>query len=293
MVLTMISLEILKRIREIEISTRRALNGSQVGGYSTAQKGSGFEFDQIREYQYGDDVRFIDWKSSARSQKSLVKQYLEERNRTIMIGVDVSASMLFGSSELLKIEHAQQVAAIIALVAESGKDRVGLILFSDIIEAVIPPSRGRKHTDRLLAELFTCTAKHKKTDARIFFNHPLIKNRKRELVFVLSDFFTDGFETSLSAVARYKEMVFVRCTDVREQEPTSAGLLWMEDVETGESALVDTGMKNVKKVSSFIREHRELQSRLFKKYRADELALQSDQDLVKTIVKFFRKRLMY
>jgi uncharacterized protein (DUF58 family) len=210
-----------------------------------------------------------------------------------MIGVDVSASMLFGSSELLKIEHAQQVAAIIALVAESGKDRVGLILFSDIIEAVIPPSRGRKHTDRLLAELFTCTAKHKKTDARIFFNHPLIKNRKRELVFVLSDFFTDGFETSLSAVARYKEMVFVRCTDVREQEPTSAGLLWMEDVETGESALVDTGMKNVKKVSSFIREHRELQSRLFKKYRADELALQSDQDLVKTIVKFFRKRLMY
>jgi uncharacterized protein (DUF58 family) len=293
MVLTMISLEILKRIREIEISTRRALNGSQVGGYSTAQKGSGFEFDQIREYQYGDDVRFIDWKSSARSQKTLVKQYLEERNRTIMIGVDVSASMLFGSSELLKIEHAQQVAAIIALVAESGKDRVGLILFSDIIEAVIPPSRGRKHTDRLLAELFTCTAKHKKTDARIFFNHPLIKNRKRELVFVLSDFFTDGFETSLSAVARYKEMVFVRCTDVREQEPTSAGLLWMEDVETGESALVDTGMKNVKKVSSFIREHRELQSRLFKKYRADELALQSDQDLVKTIVKFFRKRLMY
>ena len=289
----MVSAEILKRIREIEIHTRHALSGSQVGGYSTAQKGSGFEFDQIREYQYGDDVRFIDWKSSARAQKTLVKQYLEERNRTIIIGVDVSASMFFSSTELLKSEVAQQIAAVIALVAEYGKDRVGLILFSDTIEAVIPPSRGPKHINRLLTELFSVKPKQIKTDVRVFFDHPLVKNKKREMVFVLSDFFTDTFEKSLSGVARYKETVFVRCTDIREQEPVAAGHLWMEDLETGERALVDTGTKNVKRVSSFMQAQLESQRSLLKKYRVDELLLQSSHDVVKTIVLFFRKRLLY
>jgi len=289
----MIPAEVLKRIREIEIHTRRALSSSQVGGYSTAQKGSGFEFDQIREYQYGDDVRFIDWKSSARTQKTLVKQYLEDRNRTIMIGVDVSASMKFGSSELLKSELAQQVAGVIALVAQYGKDKVGLILFSDKVEAVIPPSRAPQHVRRLMVELFTPRECSKDTDLNVFFNHPLIKNNRKELVFVLSDFITDGFEDSLSQVARHKECIFVRCMDRREQELLPAGLLWMEDLETGEIALVDTRKRNVKKVSEFMTQQVEAQRSACKKHRIDELLLRSDHDVVKPIIQFFRKRLMY
>lgn len=289
----MISPEVVKRIREIEIHTRRALSGAQVGGYSTAQKGSGFEFDQIRSYQYGDDVRFIDWKSSARTQKILVKQYLEERNRTIMIGVDVSASMMFTSSDMLKSELAQQVAAVIALVAQYGKDKVGLILFSDKVELVIPPSRGPKHVRRLLSELFTPRKYGKKTDMNLFFNHPLIKNKRRELVFLLSDFIADDFEKSLSAMSQYKESIFVRCVDPREQELVSAGLLWMEDLETGELALVDTRKRNVKKVSDFMSNQIDAQRSICRKYRIDEIFLHSHHDVIKTIVRFFRKRLMY
>ena len=282
----MISPKILKRIREIEIHTRRALSGAQVGGYSTAQKGSGFEFDQIRDYQYGDDIRFIDWKSTARSQKILVKQYLEERNRTIMIGVDVSASMLFSSSDSLKSELMQQVAAVIALVAQYGKDKVGLILFSDQIEAVIPPSRGAKHVQRLLAELFDIKKYNKKTDINVFFNHPLIKNKKQELVFLLSDFIVDDFEESLAPVTQHKECIFVRCMDPRERELPAAGVLWMQDLETGKPGLIDTRKSNVRKVSQFMEQHIASQRLLCKKYRIDELFLESNQDIVKTIVGF-------
>lgn len=286
----MISQELLKRIREIEIRTRRVLTGSQIGGHVTAQKGSGFEFDQIREYQYGDDVRFIDWKSSARSQKILVKQYLEERNRTIMIGVDLSASMFFGSSSSLKVDIAQQIAGAIALIADYGKDQVGLILFSDEIEAVVPPGRGKGHVRRVLTELFSEREVGKQTDLNLFFNHPLIKNKKKELLFLLSDFIVDDFEKSLAPVAQHKECVFIRCADIREKDLYSAGLLWMEDLETGEMGLIDTRKKNSKRVSDFMEKQIESQRKICRKHGVAELLLNSHDDFVRKIVTFFKTR---
>src|SRR5665647_3240289 len=141
----MISSEILKKIKQIEIYTQRLLTGSLVGDSRSAIKGQGLEFDQLREYQMGDDVRFIDWSSSARMDKLLVKQYIEERNRTVLLAVDVSASTFFSSDQELKNESMAQIASVLALVADYGKDHVGLILFSDEIEEFVPPSAGRMH----------------------------------------------------------------------------------------------------------------------------------------------------
>ncbi len=288
----MISPEVLKQIREIEIRTRRAMNGGQMGGYRTAQKGSGFEFDQIRDYQYGDDIRSIDWKSSARAQKILVKQYLEERNRTIMIGVDISRSMLFSSTHLLKIDVVRQIAAAITLIANYGRDQVGLLLFSNKIEAVIEPGRGPAHVQRLLQELFLERQIEAKTDINVFFNHPLIKNKKREFVFLLSDFIVDDFEKKLISIAQHKECLFIRCVDDREKEFLPAGLLWMEDLETGELALIDTRNKKSKKISEFMENLIKNQQKISKKYKIKELLVKPDDDFIKEVAHFFKNRLI-
>ena len=157
----MVSKEVLKHIKRIEIHTKRLLRGSLVGQSSSAMKGSGFEFDQIREYQQGDDVRFIDWKSSARINKLMVRQYIEERSRSIILAVDVSASVFFGSAQHSKHEVMVELAAVIALVGDLAKDRVGLFLFSDKVELFIPPNSGQKHVRFILEKLFSYKPKHK------------------------------------------------------------------------------------------------------------------------------------
>lgn len=160
----MLSPEIITKIRQIEIHTRRLLSGMMVGDFNSAKKGSGFEFDQIRDYHMGDDVRFIDWKSTARSNKLLVKQYIEERNRTVVIVVDVSSSSLFSSVGAMKYDVMSHVAAVLALVADYGKDHASLVLFSDDVELVIPPRSGRKHIHTIMKHLFSLRVEHKKTN---------------------------------------------------------------------------------------------------------------------------------
>ena len=167
----MISPEILKKIKEIELRTRRVMNGTLVGGHVTKQKGSGFEFDQIRAYSYGDDIRFMDWNSSARSGKLLVRQYLDEKNRTIMLCLDVSASTFFASTQDRASDIMQQVTAVLAFACEAGQDNVGLILFSDVIEKFIPPSRGHKHTMYLMETIFSFQPQHKKTDMNVLCHY--------------------------------------------------------------------------------------------------------------------------
>lgn len=179
--------EILQKIKQIEIQTRRLLSGSQVGDYSSAQKGSGFEFDQIREYQVGDDVRFIDWNSSARSNKILVKQYIEERNRTIMLLVDHSESTFFGSSRFLKSQVIAQIASVLALVADYGKDHVGALLFTDEVTSVIPPKRGRQHVREIMGHVLSTPAAGKTSLTCVLKR--LIELQKRDaVVFIISDF---------------------------------------------------------------------------------------------------------
>ena len=164
----------------------------QIGDYTTAQKGSGFEFDQIREYQEGDDVRFIDWQSSARMNKLLVRQYLEERNRTINLLVDVSASTMFGSTSSLKSEVIAQLSGMLALVAEYGKDSVGLCMYSDDVDTYIPAARGRQHTQTILKTIFEATAT-KETSLKKGLEFLIKQKQKKGIVFIISDFLDEDF----------------------------------------------------------------------------------------------------
>src|SRR3990167_3131830 len=185
----MISADIVQKVKELEIHTRRLLSGSVMGGNKSRQKGFGFEFDQLRSYQYGDDVRLIDWKGSARNANNLlVRQYFEERNRTIMICLDLSASTMFGSTELLKQEIMQQIAGVLALAGQYSQDQVGLILFSDRIEKTIPAAKGDKHVHEILSNLFAYQAVGTGTDFDVLCEYVANRVVKRAIVLVISDF---------------------------------------------------------------------------------------------------------
>ena len=197
-----LSKEVLQKVRSIEIHTRRLLSGTLIGDYSSAKKGSGLEFDQIRDYQEGDDVRFIDWKASARQDKLLVREYIEERSRALILAVDVSASTFFGSSDELKNDRYAQIASVLALVGDYSKDHVGLILFSDHVQTVIPPKAGRQHVRMIMERLFEA----KPSGATVLdgaLQRLIQMNRKDAMVFLISDFYAStGYEKLLRIICK-------------------------------------------------------------------------------------------
>lgn len=285
----MLSPEVLAKIRHIEIKTRALLSGMQVGDYSTALKGSGFEFDQLREYQEGDDIRFIDWKSSARMSKLLVRQYLEERNRTILLAVDNSSSMAYGSHGVLKTETAAYLASILSLVADYGKDCVGLLLFTDGVETFIPPARGRKHIHTIMGTLFQAQPQHKKTSISSVIDYIMRLPYHNAIVFLVSDFIDQGFEDKLSHVSQRHDCIAVRCSDIREQDFPESAFITCTDPETGEEIVLDARKGLSKELHEYARE----QELVLKKYGIDLLQIQSDKDCVSDMVRFFRRRMMY
>ncbi len=288
----MISNDILKRIRQIEIHTKRLLRGSLVGQSSSAVKGSGFEFDQIREYQQGDDVRFIDWKSSARMDKLMIRQYIEERSRSIVLAVDISGSTQFGSGKISKQEVMYEVAAVLALAGDMAKDRVGLLLFSDQVELFIPPGTGQKHVRYLLENLFSYSAQHKKTSIKVALEYVAKFNMKDAVVFFISDFISPSFEKALSIVAKKYELIAVRCLDKNELAMPKVGFLSMVDDETG---ILTTVNLNTKKssVTSYCHKRIYNQNRMFNKYGIDLLEVKSGQPYIKEMVRFFQMRMLY
>lgn len=289
----MLSKEVLKKIRHIEIYTRRLLSGSLVGDSRSALKGSGFEFDQIREYQIGDDVRFIDWNSSARMNKILVKQYIEERNRTIIIAVDVSASSFFSSSAVYKYEIQVQIAAVLALVASYGNDCVSLILFSDEIELFIPPNRGSVHTHMILQKLFSYQPRGKKTNINVVLKQLAYLKRRDAAVFLISDFITHVFEGYLPVVSRLYDFIVVRCLDKYERYLPSVGLLPVEDIETGKICVINTRKSRSSTMAVFMEQRLSSQQALFKKYGIDCLEILPHKQFIGDIVRFFRRRMVY
>ncbi len=289
----MLSPEIIKKMRQIEIHTKRLLSGLLVGDYSSARKGSGFEFDQIREYQMGDDVRFIDWNSTAKVNKLLVKQYIEERNRTVIIVVDVSSSSGFSSVESVKCDVMAQVAAVLALVADYGKDHAALILFSDEVELVIPPSSGRKHINCIMSRLFQHKSKKKKTDLCSVLKTLAAMRSKDSIVFLISDFIDRDFERSLQVVAKKFDLIAIRCLDQNERQFPNVGFLEVNDMETGQRFIVDTRDRKSLSVSSFLRQRFLDQSTLFKKCGIDYIEIYLGQPFIGDIVRFFRRRMMY
>lgn len=288
----MIASDVVKKIKEIQIHTRRALQGTQVGGHVTTKKGFGYEFDQIRSYQFGDDIRFVDWKSSARAGKLLVKQYLDERNRTILLFVDVSASTFFSSQDKLKSDAMQQVAAVLTLLAEYEQDNVGLVLFSDHIEKVIPPKSGHNHAMRIMEALFSHKPQGKKTNLDVAFTYLLDKFKREAIVFMISDFIDSGFENSLRKAVCKCEIIAIRCLDAYEKQAPKAGYVWSCDPETNQTVLLNFSGYANREMQKRFRNRIEEQSNLLKKYHVDILELVPGREIVQDIILFFRKRMM-
>lgn len=289
----MLSKEVLQKIRQIEIYTRRMLSGALVGDNRSAIKGSGFEFDQIREYQLGDDIRFIDWKSSARMNSLLVKQYMEERNRTIILAVDMSHSRLFSSQEQLRSGQIAEIASVLALVADYGKDSVGLLLFSDDVELFIPPGTGRRHIRTVMEKLFTYVPTKNTTNIKHALDYLTALSRRDVLVFLISDFIDEGFEASLRIAARKYDVVAVRCLDIHEQQFPDVGFITVEDSETGTTCLLDSRAFGARLLSGFLQQRVMEQNLLFRRCGVENMSVTIGKPFVGDLIRFFRRRMMY
>ncbi len=287
-----LSKEVLQKVRTIEIHTRRLLSGTLIGDYSSSKKGSGLEFDQIRAYQEGDDVRFIDWKGTARQGTLLVREYVEERSRVLMLVVDGSASTFFSSSDELKSELLVQVASVLAVVGDAGKDHVGLILFSNDVQEVIPPKGGRQHVHMIMEKLFSHKpiASDGKTTSLEGPLHRLIQmNRKDAMVFLISDFIVQtGYEKLLRIVCKKYDTVAIRCLDQRERELPRVGFLPVVDPETGVQGFLKTDSREL---TYFLEERYKETEYLLKKCGADLLELEVQKPFIGELVRFSRQRL--
>jgi len=287
-----IAKDILRKIKHIEIYTKRLLRGTLIGDSRSAQKGTGFEFDQIREYQIGDDVRSIAWNASARMNSLLVKQYIAERSRTIFLVVDVSQSNIFGSTACGKRDIIAQVASVLALVSDFGKDLVGLLLFSDVVEEYVPPGRGAFHVRKIMELLFSYQAKQTKTQIFAAFEHLLRLRKKDAVVFVISDFIDEQLSTYLPQMAVAYDVVAIRCLDDYEKQLPSVGFVVTQDIETGQIVTLDM-RKATTNSSLFLKNRLVQQDKLLKKYGIDLLKISPQHDFVGEIIRFFRKRMQY
>ena len=289
-----IKTDIAAKIKQLEIFTRRLLNGALVGDSRSAIKGSGFEFDQIRDYSFGDDIRFIDWKASARTNKLLVKQYIEERSRTIFLVVDVSQSSIFGSGTSNKYNRIVELASVLALVAQHGKDHVGLLLFSDTIEEYIPAGSSLQHVRRILDTMLSFTPKQSKTNVSHALQHLLAVKKSDAIVFLISDFIDENLDTYLAQAARKYDLIAVRCLDTNEKTMPSVGFITVEDLETGEFVELDLRGSHHNDVKKFLTARMDQQSKLFKRRGVDLVDIAPERhDYLAEMVKFFRRRMSY
>lgn len=292
--MSLISPDIASKIKQLEIFTRRLLNGALVGDSRSAIKGTGFEFDQIREYSFGDDIRFIDWKASARNDKLLVKQYIEERSRTIFLVVDVSLSSLFGSGEQSKNSRIVELASVLALVAQHGKDRVGLLMFSDKVETYIPPGNSLHHVHHIMQTLLSFKPKQSKTDISKALQHLLSIKKSDAIVFLISDFIDDALDTYLAQAARRYDLIAVRCLDANEKMIPPVGFITVEDLETGELVELDLRSRRSGDVRKFLAARLEQQNKLLRRSGADLFEVSPEnKNYLSEMINFFRRRMMY
>ncbi len=287
----MIPRELVKKIRYIQISTSKAVNDILAGEYESVFKGRGMEFDEVREYQPGDDVRTIDWNVTARTGRPHVKRYVEERELTVVFVVDLSASGGFGSVQKTKNEVAAEFCALVAFSAIKNNDKVGLIAFTDTIEMYIPPKKGVSHVLRLIREILYFQPRRTKTDIGAALDYLGKVMHKRGVVFLVSDFISSNYEKQLQVLAKRHDMIAVSVNDPRELSFPNAGLVELEDLETGKRILVDTGSKEVRtQYERLGREHRQRLDGQFVVMGIDNISLQTDQDYVRDLVTFFKTR---
>ncbi|MDX1775937.1 MAG: DUF58 domain-containing protein [Desulfobulbales bacterium] len=292
----MIPRELIKKIRYIQIYTSKAVNDILAGEYHSVFKGQGMEFDEVRAYQPGDDIRTIDWNVTARTGHPYVKRYVEEREITVFFLVDLSASGVFGCREKLKNEIAAEFCALLAFSAIKNNDKVGLIVFTDTVEMFIPPAKGTSHVLRLIRELlyFDPVKKRQRTGTDIALALRYLGRvlHKRGVVFLVSDFHDRDFEKPLGILARRHDLIAVTVTDPCEHTLPDVGLLEIQDAETGASLLIDSGSEQVRnRYEQLGNERDEWLGSLFRSIGVDRIQLFTDRDYVLDLVSFFRKRM--
>ncbi len=286
-----LSPELFRKIKAIQIRTQRLVTDALAGEYESAFKGRGMEFEEVREYQPGDDVRHIDWNVTARTGHPHVKVHREERELTVILLVDVSSSGAFGSTGKLKNEVAAEVAAVLAYAAIRSNDRVGLIIFTDGIERYIPPKKGRAHVWRVIREILTFRPTRRATDLEGALEFLGKVTRRRAVVFVISDFLDEGYSDRLRVGARRHDMTAVSVTDPREVDLPSIGLIELEDAETGEVILVDTRDQNVTQGFRILgSDDRIDRSNLFRGSDVGEIRIRTDEATIEPIIRFFRAK---
>ncbi len=287
----MIPKELLKALRKIEITTNRLATEQLAGSYTSVFKGQGLAFREVREYQPGDDIRTIDWNVSARMDSTHVKVFVEEREMTMMLVVDLSASQRFGTHTASKARLAAEVAALCAFSAIKHNDRVGLILSTDQIEKLVPAKKGQKHVMRVVREILGRTPERTGTDLRVALETLVSLARRRSVAFLLSDFFTSGYDRALSLAAARHDVIPVMLVDPRDEELPDVGLSSFEDFETGDSVIVDTSSPAVR--AHYAKQMRALradQVRLFTKLGLDYCVVRTDQPYIKPLRDLFARR---
>lgn len=283
--------DLLKKVRQIEIKTRGMVNQVFSGEYHSVFKGRGMEFSEVREYQYGDDVRSIDWNVSARFNHPFVKIFEEERELTVMLLVDFSRSGNFGSGAQLKSEIAAEICAVLSFSAIKNNDKVGLILFTDQIEKFVPPKKGRAHILRIIRELISFEPKGTGTSIKQALEYLNHVNKKRAICFLISDFVDEGYDSILRIVSKKHDVIAIELSDPREEELPAVGILKMRDAETNDERWVDTSDARVRRTfEEFWRRRKEARKQMFLRSRVDAIPIRIDRPYIKPIVDFFKLR---
>jgi len=287
----MISEELAKKIRILQITTRKVVNDILAGEYGSVFRGRGMEFDEVREYMPGDEIRTIDWNVTARTGTPYVKRFVEERELTVMFVVDLSASGAFGSVSKLKNEVAAEFCSLLAFSAVKNNDKVGLIVFTDQIEMYIPPKKGTQHVLRVIRELLNFKPRQASTDIEGALDFLGKVTKKRSVVFLVSDFQAEGFEKPMRVIGKRHDLVAVTVVDPREVSLPNVGLVELEDAETGEIVLIDTGSAGIRKRYERLgREQSDRFRELFSSMGVDQIEVMTDRDYVANLVRFFRMR---
>ncbi len=283
--------ELAQQVRLLEISTRHSVTEVFAGEYSSAFKGRGMEFAEVREYQPGDDVRTIDWNVTARANKPFVKRFTEERELTVLLVVDLSASGDFGTQAKSKRQLAVEAAAVLGFAAARKGDRVGLVIFTDRVEMYIPPKKGPRHALRLIRELLAFEPTHAGTDLRAAMEHVARVSKRRAVVFVVSDYIVDSPADALSIIAPRHDVIAVRVGDPRDRELVSAGILEVRDAETGARAVIDSSSRRVRSAYREQMEQREERlDAMLRRTGVDDVSLSTDRPYVHDLVELFHRR---
>ena len=283
--------ELLKKVRKIEIKTRRLSDHIFGGEYHSTFKGRGMTFSEVRQYQFGDDVRNIDWNVTARYNEPFVKVFEEERELTMMLMVDVSGSELFGTETQFKNEVVTEIAGTLAFSGTQNNDKIGLILFSDKVELYIPPKKGRSHVLRIIRELIEFKPESKQTNLAEALKFLQNVMKKKAIVFVLSDFIADDYNQTMKIVSGKHDVTGIRVYDQREEEIPNLGVVQMQDEETGEYMLVNTSSKKVRlNYGKFYQEKVDYYKESFTKSGAGTIDCRVDESYVKKMLGYFKRR---